>query len=313
MMMATTFFTRVELGRATAFAQDLADCVHRMEVAVGDVDGTFTSPLKDSVKAWGAYAHQRIHISPMYRSLEHWYESLRLLVVTWEEMPAACIEFLRMAGAFEGDNLTCWPGNLPERLASFRDSYATLSFHRFERLKEVLLEQLRNRADFRGLLFVQQRVMTHVLEHAITSDTDLAGLHPVCLYATSSPATASLRVTKTDTTERLQAFRTGRANLLITTTVSEEGMDVPEANCVVRFDPIQTCGLLRAGARPRKAGRQQLCDSQRARGPLCKGTGGRREAPTVCGTKCAATLLRRVERSEPSRIKKNVNGLPILF
>lgn len=38
------------------------------------------------------------------------------------------------------------------------------TFPRFESLKEVLLYQFENKKNFRGILFVQQRIMTHILE-----------------------------------------------------------------------------------------------------------------------------------------------------
>lgn len=46
-------------------------------------------------------------------------------------------------------------------------------------------------------------------------------------------------MSKKDAIHRLEAFRNGLSNLLISTVVAEEGMDVPEANCVIRFDPVQ--------------------------------------------------------------------------
>ncbi len=91
----------------------------------------------------------------------------------------------------------------------------------------------------RAIVFVEQRVMTHILAHVVANRAALVGrLTPACLYATASPATASLRVTLAEAAQRLADFSAGRANLLICTAVAEEGMDVPAANCVVRFDPM---------------------------------------------------------------------------
>jgi ERCC4-related helicase len=39
--------------------------------------------------------------------------------------------------------------------------------------------------------------------------------------------------------ERLQQFRSGNVNLLVTTAVAEEGLDVPRANHVIRFDRVR--------------------------------------------------------------------------
>jgi hypothetical protein len=40
--------------------------------------------------------------------------------------------------------------------------------------------------------------------------------------------------------ERLEEFKKGTINLLISTSVSEEGIDVAACNCVVRFDRVET-------------------------------------------------------------------------
>ena len=79
-----------------------------------------------------------------------------------------------------------------------------------------------------------------MLDFVIRSDAQLSTvLSPVCLYATSSPASPSFRLTKSNEQERLGKFAEGRANLLITTVVAEEGLDISRANCVIRFDPVQ--------------------------------------------------------------------------
>jgi endoribonuclease Dicer len=44
----------------------------------------------------------------------------------------------------------------------------------------------------------------------------------------------------TDVKIAVDAFRTNKANILVATSVAEEGMDIPACNVVIRFDPIQT-------------------------------------------------------------------------
>jgi superfamily II DNA or RNA helicase len=52
----------------------------------------------------------------------------------------------------------------------------------------------------------------------------------------------------------LRAFADGTVNLLITTVVAEEGMDVPAANCVLRFDPmLNAVSLVQGRGRARHA------------------------------------------------------------
>jgi hypothetical protein len=59
--------------------------------------------------------------------------------------------------------------------------------------------------------------MTHVLEHLVRSDARLHMFSPACIYAVTSPATASLSVSKSEAKERLAAFSDGRVNMLIAT------------------------------------------------------------------------------------------------
>jgi hypothetical protein len=85
----------------------------------------------------------------------------------------------------------------------------------------------------------------------------------------ASPATASLRVTRAEAAQRLADFSAGRAGLLICIAVAEEGMDVPAAICVVRFDP--TVHSLK-GPCTRSSSRTRPCCARRPawRGPSAK-------------------------------------------
>ncbi len=58
---------------------------------------------------------------------------------------------------------------------------------RFENLVRVLLNKSHASAPFRhgGIVFVQQRAMTHVLEHLVCSDARLNMFSPACIYAAS--------------------------------------------------------------------------------------------------------------------------------
>ena len=53
------------------------------------------------------------------------------------------------------------------------------------------------------------------------------------------PALIARQTTSAQVQARLAEFGSGVCNLLICTVVAEEGMDIPEANVVIRFDPMQ--------------------------------------------------------------------------
>jgi ERCC4-related helicase len=121
--------------------------------------------------------------------------------------------------------------------------------------KQVILEEkVRFGQGLRCIVFVQQRVTTHILENFINNDPDLGCLPTAAIYATSSPATPKLRVRPADAAARLKLFAEGHVMVLLATSVAEEGMDVPAANCVIRFDEVQTpVSLVQSRGRARQA------------------------------------------------------------
>jgi ERCC4-related helicase len=241
-LMLQTFLARVAAGAAAPLTLALMSAVRAMEAVVRAEPRHrgFASPIDRGapVREWGEAAHALASASPRFKQLEHYYEALRLLVVSWEAADDAAVTYLRMFGADGVDRLDAWPAAARGALNTFWAAVPA-DFPRFEHLCDVLEYKLNGTPGFRGIVFVEQRAMTHILEHVIARCAAIsARLRPACVYATSSPATASLRVTRADAAARLADFSTGAVNLLICTVVAEEGMDVPAANCVVRFDPM---------------------------------------------------------------------------
>jgi len=173
--------------------------------------------------------------------LEHWYEAMRLLCVHWEESEDAATMFLRMMVSDTDEATVAWPPVVATVLSEFWHSCAQSSFPRFQNLINALSKTLEEKGSkFRGLVLVEQRVMTHILEYVIACDTHLSSLLTTAgLYATTSPATPSLSITYSEAARRLDSFAAGTSNLLVATVTAEEGMDIPAANCVIRFDVVQ--------------------------------------------------------------------------
>ncbi|MEW5311773.1 MAG: hypothetical protein WDW38_003459 [Sanguina aurantia] len=119
-------------------------------------------------------------------------------------------------------------------------SYSPLLL-RLRRLSDVLLQQRDRFAErLRVIVFVQQRLSTHVLQHYLSTRSGLSDLVSEVVYATASPATPMLSVSPAQSLQRIARFSSGEVQLLLSTAVAEEGMDIAQANCVVRFDAIQT-------------------------------------------------------------------------
>ena len=182
------------------------------------------------------------------------------------------VAFLRMLKQSDQNEWACWPASVKLQLQDFWIPFSSLptdKFARFSNLKEVLLDKIfanpEDLSDFRCILFVEQRVMTHVLAYVIKSDPQLQPyLRTACLYATDAPSIAGLSINKKQATENLAHFAAGKVNLLITTVVAEEGMDIPEANCVIRFDPLlNSVSFVQGRGRARQADSSFVVMSER--------------------------------------------------
>lgn len=100
------------------------------------------------------------------------------------------------------------------------------NFCRIAHLKEVLSQQSERFPDglLRCIVFVQQRITTHILHHALSSDEDFASvLVSDYIYAASSPATCTLSVSPARSRETIELFRSGQVQVLFATSVAEEG------------------------------------------------------------------------------------------
>ncbi|KAJ3314988.1 hypothetical protein HDV04_004788 [Boothiomyces sp. JEL0838] len=108
------------------------------------------------------------------------------------------------------------------------------------KLFELLMEYKDEPECFCGIVFCQQRVMARVLQLIIEKYPKLDfirssyllghGGAKTNLYKRSS--SMSVMVQK----EIVNKFRNGLLNLLISTNVAEEGLDIKPCNCVIRFD-----------------------------------------------------------------------------
>eukprot|EP00923_Selenidium_pygospionis_P049745 GHVN01085702.1.p1 GENE.GHVN01085702.1~~GHVN01085702.1.p1 ORF type:complete len:700 (-),score=196.38 GHVN01085702.1:406-2505(-) len=123
-------------------------------------------------------------------------------------------------------------------------------FPKFYKLKNCLLEyQSKRDGKLHCIILVEQRVSTHVISHFINSDQDLnkKGLNSAHLYTTKSSATPHLKIAKQEAKKALEAFKLRKVSVLVATNVVEEGIDVPAANCVIRFDAMLTSVSLTQG------------------------------------------------------------------
>ncbi|KAJ8251259.1 hypothetical protein GJAV_G00219050 [Gymnothorax javanicus] len=142
-----------------------------------------------------------------------------------------------------------------ENKARLQDLAANLRFEnpKLEQLKKTLLEQFEGQNASRGILFSKTRVSTRCLFDWISGNYLMqdAGIKAAILTGAGNQAS---HMTQKDQKQTIKQFRDGSLNLLISTSVAEEGLDIPECNLVVRYGLLtneiamqQASGRARAG------------------------------------------------------------------
>ncbi|TFK69658.1 hypothetical protein BDN72DRAFT_888239 [Pluteus cervinus] len=95
---------------------------------------------------------------------------------------------------------------------------------------------------FQGIIFVEQRQNAAVLSLILSNLSELSG-KVKCAHLVgaglSKEGLPNVVGIVGDDKDAVRKFRAGEINLLIATSVAEEGLDFPACDLVVRFDPIQ--------------------------------------------------------------------------
>ncbi|KAF8655840.1 hypothetical protein AX16_002924 [Volvariella volvacea WC 439] len=108
----------------------------------------------------------------------------------------------------------------------------------------VLVETLLSYADagFQGIIFVEQRQIAALLSLILSNLEELKGkIRCAYIVGTGLGQEGSTSTFASNDNQRdiIQQFRKGELNLLIATSVAEEGLDFPACDLVIRFDPLQ--------------------------------------------------------------------------
>ncbi|XP_039543155.1 probable ATP-dependent RNA helicase DHX58 isoform X2 [Pimephales promelas] len=100
-------------------------------------------------------------------------------------------------------------------------------------LQVVLLEEFREKKS-RGILFSKTRKGTHCLYDWVNSNHELLKVKITAGILTGT-GTGAEHMNQNEQKKTIHEFREGFLNLLISTSVAEEGLDIPECNLVVRY------------------------------------------------------------------------------
>ncbi|KAF5918085.1 hypothetical protein HPG69_015967 [Diceros bicornis minor] len=126
---------------------------------------------------------------------------------------------------------------------------------KLEVLEQILRKQFGSSESPRGIIFTRTRQSTHSLLLWLQHQP---GLQTVDIRAQlltgAGNSSQSTHMTQREQQEVIQKFRVGTLNLLVATSVAEEGLDIPQCNVVVRYglltneiSMVQARGRARAG------------------------------------------------------------------
>eukprot|EP00158_Paraphelidium_tribonemae_P009679 Partr_v1_DN28928_c2_g1_i1_m25909 putative Dicer-like endonuclease involved in cleaving double- stranded RNA in the RNA interference (RNAi) pathway. Produces 21 to 25 bp dsRNAs (siRNAs) which target the selective destruction of homologous RNAs leading to sequence-specific suppression of gene expression, called post-transcriptional gene silencing (PTGS). Part of a broad host defense response against viral infection and transposons len=96
---------------------------------------------------------------------------------------------------------------------------------------------------FTGLIFVERRVVALALERFLSTYPHINAALRVGLilgHGSSGVSGGKARFKSDNQAEIISNFRNGKVNLLIATSVAEEGIDIPQCSLIIRFDPCPT-------------------------------------------------------------------------
>nr|XP_020463090.1 probable ATP-dependent RNA helicase DHX58 [Monopterus albus]XP_020463091.1 probable ATP-dependent RNA helicase DHX58 [Monopterus albus] len=171
------------------------------------------------------------------------------------------------------------------------------------KLESVLLKQFGPGVQSRAILFTKTRKSTHCLHKWVRSNRALqeSGIKAAILTGAGNGITY---MTQNEQADTIRNFRQGILNLLISTSVAEEGLDIPECNLVVRY------GLLTNEiAQQQASGRARARDSQYSVVAQAGGREVRREHINEYLEELTAKAIAKVQDMGPREFRHKIKEL----
>ncbi|XP_008580884.1 PREDICTED: interferon-induced helicase C domain-containing protein 1 [Galeopterus variegatus] len=105
------------------------------------------------------------------------------------------------------------------------------------KLRNTIMEQYtRTEESARGIIFTKTRQSAYALSQWITENEKFAEVGVKAHHLIGAGHSSEFKpMTQNEQKEVISKFRTGKINLLIATTVAEEGLDIKECNVVIRY------------------------------------------------------------------------------
>uniref|UniRef100_A0A674MLV8 RNA helicase n=1 Tax=Takifugu rubripes TaxID=31033 RepID=A0A674MLV8_TAKRU len=106
-------------------------------------------------------------------------------------------------------------------------------------LRTKILQEFSTRQDARGIVFTKTRRVAIALTQWIQENPKFADLDVKAAYVIGGGDQSVVKpMTAAEQKDVLTKFRSGEVNLLIATSVAEEGLDIPKCNVVIRYGHV---------------------------------------------------------------------------
>uniref|UniRef100_B3NZZ7 GG24642 n=1 Tax=Drosophila erecta TaxID=7220 RepID=B3NZZ7_DROER len=105
---------------------------------------------------------------------------------------------------------------------------------KYEKLRQVLVQHFQANADSRAIVFCEYRESVMLIHRLLLQHRPL--LRPRCFVGQGSTVGASYALTQKQQLQIMADFRSGTSNVLVATSIGEEGIDVGEVEMIVCFD-----------------------------------------------------------------------------
>ncbi|KAJ7345706.1 hypothetical protein JRQ81_001656 [Phrynocephalus forsythii] len=108
--------------------------------------------------------------------------------------------------------------------------------NKLKNLRAILMEEFAKTDKARGIIFTKTRESAFALYQWIKENPKFEEAGVKAHYLIGAGHNSEFKpMTQNEQKDVIEKFRTGKINLLIATTVAEEGLDIPECNIVIRY------------------------------------------------------------------------------
>ena len=137
------------------------------------------------------------------------------------------------------------------RKALYRVKECDVEHPKLELARKTVSEQLKQYPDSRVIVFTNYRDTAEIVANALS---ETPGIIPIRFVGQGSRH-KDKGLTQKQQVEILEKFRAGEYNVLVATSVAEEGLDIPSTDMVIFYEPIPS--EIRSIQRKGRTGRQQ--------------------------------------------------------